>query len=91
MLTQVEFRSDRFPANAGEERQINPGVLAEFVRDNLRNEGFEIEELTAEDGGWMVPVANKHFRLWIGCARIRSTRTVFSVALNRTHPLSESC
>ena len=71
MKTHVEFRSDRFPAYAGEEEQINPGVwgkrLAEFLRDNLRKEGFETEEPIAEDWGWMVPIANEPFRLWIGC------------------------
>ena len=71
MQTHVEFRSDRFPAYDGEEEQINPGLwgkrLAEFLRDNLRKEGFETEEPVADDWGWMVPVANEQFRLWIGC------------------------
>jgi hypothetical protein len=69
--THVEFRSDQFPAYDGEEQQVNPGLwgkrLAEFLRDNLRKEGFETEEPIAEDWGWMVPVANEQFRLWIGC------------------------
>ena len=69
--TQVEFRSDRFPAYDGEEQQVNPGRwgkrLAEFLRDNLRTEGLEIDEPFAEDWGWVVPVVNKSFRLWIGC------------------------
>lgn len=71
MQTCVEFRSDRFPAYDGEEEQINPGLwgkrLAEFLRDNLRKEGFETEELIAEDWGWVVPVANQQFSMWIGC------------------------
>ena len=72
MQTHVEFRSDRFPAYEGEEKQVNPGVwgkrLAEFLRDNLRREGVETKEPIAEDWGWIVPVVNKEFRLWIGCA-----------------------
>lgn len=71
MQTNVEFRSDRFPAYDGEEEQINPGRwgrrLAEFLRDNLRKEGFQTEELVAEDWGWMLPIKNDEFRLWIGC------------------------
>ena len=71
MQTHVEFRSDQFPAYDGEEEQINPGLwgkrLAEFLRENLRKEGFETEESIAEDWGWMVPVTNEQFRLWIGC------------------------
>ena len=71
MQTYVEFRSDRFPAYDGEEEQVNSGLwgkrLAEFLRDNLQKEGFETGQPIAEDWGWMVPVANDQFRLWIGC------------------------
>ena len=71
LLTHVEFRSDRFAAYDGEEEQINPGLwgkrLAEFLRDNLPFEGFEINEPFAEDWGWVVPIANESFDLWIGC------------------------
>jgi hypothetical protein len=73
MLTYVEFRSDRFPAYDDEEQQVNPGLwgkrLAEFLRDNLRTEGIKAEEPVAEDWGWIVPVVNERFRLWIGCGR----------------------
>jgi hypothetical protein len=52
--------------------QINPGIfgkrLAEFLSDGLRREGFEPEELFTEDWGWVVPVKNNGFSLWIGCA-----------------------
>jgi hypothetical protein len=71
MLTHVEFRSDKFPAYEGEEQQINPGLfgkrLAEFLRDKLRIEGIKTREPIAEDWGWVVPVENEDFRLWIGC------------------------
>jgi hypothetical protein len=71
MLTHVEFRSDRFPPYEGEEERVNPGLwgqrLAEFLRDRLRAEGFETEEPLAEDWGWMLPIANRGFSLWIGC------------------------
>ena len=65
MKTIVEFRSDRFPAYDGEDKQINPGIfgkrLAELISDGLRREGFEPEELFTEDRGWVVPVKNKGF------------------------------
>jgi hypothetical protein len=71
MLTHVEFRSDRFPPYEGEEKQTNPGVwgrsLAEFLRNGLQVEGFRVEEPKAEDWGWMLPVANEEFQLWVGC------------------------
>jgi hypothetical protein len=73
MLTHVEFRSDRFPAYEGEEEQVNPGLygkrLAEFLRESLLTEGIKTGEPVAEDWGWVLPVANKKFDLWIGCGR----------------------
>jgi hypothetical protein len=67
----VEFRSNAFPAIDGEEQQVNPSLwgkrLAEFLCEKLSNEGFETEAPFAEDWGWVVPVVNEEFRLWIGC------------------------
>src|SRR5205807_2619964 len=37
------------------------------LRDNLRGEGVPTEEPFAEDWGWVVPIANDDFGLWIGC------------------------
>ena len=72
MKTQVEFRSDKFPAYKNEEQEINPGRygkrVAEFLAAGLRSHGFETEELIAEDWwGWVVPIKNDGFKLWIGC------------------------
>jgi hypothetical protein len=71
MLTHVEFRSDKFPPYEGEEQGANPGVwgrrLAEFLRNGLLLEGFQTEEPLAEDWGWMLPIVNENFRLWVGC------------------------
>ena len=72
MLTHVEFRSDRFPPYENEEEKVNPGLwgqrLAEFLRDRLRTEGIDTGEPFSEDWGWVLPIANQEFRLWIGCA-----------------------
>ena len=71
METHVEFRSDRFPPYDGEQEEINPGRygkrLAEFVKQGLKDKGFEVGEPVAEDWGWVVPIANKGFSMWIGC------------------------
>ena len=71
MKTHVEFRSDAFPPYEGEEDQINPGLygkrLAEFFVRGLKDKGFEPLELFAEDWGWVIPIRNKGFSLWIGC------------------------
>jgi hypothetical protein len=71
MKTLVEFRSNAFPAYEGEEETINPGVygqrLAEFLVSGLKAKGFEPLQPIAEDWGWIVPIRNKEFRMWIGC------------------------
>jgi hypothetical protein len=71
MKTHVEFRSDKFPPYDSEETEINPGRfgkrLAEFLSAGLRSQGFEPEPLIAEDWGWVVPIKNDDFKLWIGC------------------------
>ena len=73
MKSCVEFRSDCFPAYDGEEKKINPGLwgkrLSEFVRDGLRARGFDAGEPLAVDWGWLIPIGNESFRLWVGCGR----------------------
>ena len=71
MRTHVEFRSDAFPAQPGEEEQINPGrwgkSLAEYLCTQLTGRGFPGGEPYAEDWGWAVPLDNTEFSLWVGC------------------------
>ena len=71
MKSHVEFRSDLFPPYEDEEEQVNPGRygkrLAEFLVSGLKGQQFEPEEPIAEDWGWVVPIKNKEFNLWIGC------------------------
>jgi len=72
MKTRVEFRSAAFPPYDGEEDEINPGVFgkrfAEFLVRGLSKKGFRPLKLSAEDWGWVIPIENDGFRLWIGCA-----------------------
>ncbi len=71
MKTHVEFRSAAFPPYEGEEDEINPGRygkrVAEFLIRGLKQKGFQPSEPVAEDWGWVVPIQNDAFRLWIGC------------------------
>lgn len=71
MKTHVEFRSGAFPPYDGEEDNINPGRygkrLAEFLVRGLKDKGFEPLDPFAEDWGWVVPIRNDGFNLWIGC------------------------
>jgi len=71
MKSHVEFRSSEFPPYDCEEEQINPGRfgkrVAEFLAKGLAEAGFSIGDLVAEDWGWIVPIENPGFRLWVGC------------------------
>jgi hypothetical protein len=71
MKTHVEFRSNAFPPYDGEEDEINPGRygkrVAEFLVSGLKQKGFEPLDPVAEDWGWVVPIKNDGFSLWIGC------------------------
>jgi hypothetical protein len=70
MLTYVEFRSEAFPPYDGESEEINPGRfgkrLAEYLSAELGRRGERVGELFAEDWGWVVPIENAGFDLWIG-------------------------
>jgi hypothetical protein len=88
--TCVEFRSDRFPPYEGEEEQINPDCwgkrLAEFLRDGLRAKGFVTEEPCAEDWGWVLPVLNDQFRLWIDVGHHQEYPDGFACFINPHRP-----
>ena len=70
MLTYVEFKSAAFPPYDGESEEINPGRfgkrLAEYLAAELSRRGERIGALFTEDWGWVVPIENAGFDLWIG-------------------------
>jgi hypothetical protein len=74
MRTHLEFRSDAFPAQPGEEAEVNPGrwgrLLADYLCTELRARGFSGRGPFAEDWGWLIPLENDAFALWIGCGNI---------------------
>ncbi len=70
MKTHVEFRSDLFPPCDEDEAALNPHSfgkrLADFLVAGMREKGFEPGEPFWEDWGWVVPIENDRFKLWIG-------------------------
>ncbi len=70
MLTHVELKSDAFPPYDTESGEVNPGRfgkrLAEFLAEALRRQGEAVGEIFAEDWGWVVPIENAEYKLWIG-------------------------
>ena len=91
MKTQVEFRSEAFPAYESEAQDINPARygkrLAEFLSAGLRTRGFEPEELVAEDWGWILPIKNDGFKLWIGCGNLEENPGGFLCFIEPHEPM----
>ena len=71
MRSHFEFVSTAFPAQPGEEDEVNPGRFgkrfAEFIVAELPKYGFLVGAIGAEDWGWMIELENSAFPLWIGC------------------------
>lgn len=91
MRTEVDFRTDLFPPYEGEEEEINPGAwgkrLAEFLHAKLSTADLVNEDIFAEDWGWVTPVANKRFSLWIGVGNFREDPQHFGVFIRPNKPL----
>ncbi len=72
LRTHLEFVSDAFPSYPDEEDAINPGIwgkrLAEYLIENLPDQGVIAFEPIPEDWGWMIPVRNEAFKIFIGCS-----------------------
>jgi hypothetical protein len=72
MNTHLQFRSDAFPAYPGEEDEINPGIwgkrLAEYLAAALPGHELSPGEINSEDWGWIIPIQNESFPLFIGCS-----------------------
>jgi hypothetical protein len=90
MKTHLEFTSTEFRAYPGEDEETNPGIfgkrLAEFLAENLPQQGFKVLCIGAEDWGWMVEIENKEFPLWIGCASYDGTETEFQCFIEPSKP-----
>lgn len=73
MRTHLDFKSDRFPSYGTEVEGVNHQTiwgkrLAEFLAEALKKRGFPVTEPFPEDWGWMVPIENEAFPLFVGCA-----------------------
>ncbi|NDV61933.1 hypothetical protein G0Q06_05675 [Puniceicoccales bacterium CK1056] len=91
MKTQVQFRSNKFPPYEKEEEEINPGLwgrrLAEYLIQNLKEKGIEVEEAIAEDWGYYIPIKNKEFRLAICCGHQDGEEDEFLCFTDPSKPL----
>jgi hypothetical protein len=90
MRTQLELRSDLFPAYEGEEAEINPGRwgkrLAEFLQQKLSDQGIRTGEIYSEDWGWAVPIEHDAFPIWLGCGNVDDSPGEFLVFIEPSKP-----
>lgn len=91
MKTYVEFRSSRFPPYEDGSDEVNPGVfgkrLAEFMKEGLARKGLKPNEIIAEDWGYIIPLENDRFNLWVGCANIDETVDRFLCFIEQDRPV----
>lgn len=76
MIQGYWFKSDLFEIQAGEDKETNPGcygkALAEWLSGQLKEYGYEVEEVIPEDWGWCVMCNRQGYLLWVGCGAVQS-------------------
>ena len=91
MRTNLEFRSDAFPAYAGEDEEINPGRhgkrLVQFLAAELPWHGFDIAGVCPEDWGWRLDLQNDAFPLWVGCGNYEEYENGFLCFIEPSTPV----
>jgi hypothetical protein len=90
MRTHVEFLSNDFPPEDGEEERIYPGRygkrLADFLAAELPSQGFSVRCVSPEDWGWVVEIENDAFPLWIGCGNYEAFENGFLCFIEPSKP-----
>jgi hypothetical protein len=90
MRTHVEFRSAKFPPYDGEEQEVNPGLygkrLAEYLQRELQKQGIDTGEILAEDWGWIVPLREESFSMWLGCGHYQEYEDGFLCFIEPSKP-----
>ncbi|MES2041951.1 MAG: hypothetical protein V4495_29405 [Pseudomonadota bacterium] len=71
MHSKYWFQSDLFKIQAGEDEETNPACyrkdLGNWLCLKLKDLGYKVEELIAEDWGWCVMCKSDTYLLWVGC------------------------
>jgi hypothetical protein len=87
--THFEFRSDAFPVEADEE-EYNPGIhgrkLATFLFQQLEQLGLPAKTPTQEDWGWIVPINNPRYNVFLGCGPYQEYKDGFLVFIEPCKP-----
>ena len=68
------FTSDMFTVEPGEDEEINPGrygrQLAIWLKAQLKQRGYSVEPVIAEDWGRCLMLSRDPFMLWVGCGNV---------------------
>jgi hypothetical protein len=86
LRTHVGFRSDAFPAYPDEEGDVWGKRLAEFLEAQLRARGIAARAILQEDWGWVIPLVNEKFPMWIGCGHHAEFPDGFLVFIEPSKP-----
>ena len=91
MLTQVEFRSQKFPAYDGEEDAINSGIwgkrLTEYLARELALYGIMSDTMVVEDWGYYLPLQIEGMRLALCCGHQDGDADQFVVFTDPSQPI----
>jgi hypothetical protein len=73
-MEQYWFKSTLFEIESNEDEETNPRIygkqLANWLKDKLNQDGYEITECFPDDWGWCVIIFRKPFMLFVGCANV---------------------
>ncbi len=90
MRTHLEFRSNSFPAEPDEADRVNPErwgkSLADYLRAEFNSRNLPGGEPSAEDWGWVVPLDNDLFSLWVGCGKYDEYEDGFLCVIEPSKP-----
>jgi len=92
ILERYCFESDKFRIIAGEDDNTNPGIygleLSQWLKQELINLGYSVQEVLAEDWGWCIICYDKPFLLWVGCqGQFYDKKLIWSCFVEAEKPL----
>ncbi|WP_435263302.1 hypothetical protein [Tenacibaculum sp. nBUS_03] len=85
MKTDIQIKTDLFPAYLDEENEINPGrfgkKLAEFIKKNLEENGVQVADLYPTDYAYEIRLDQFKFSVYISAGNIDGETDLFLVSL----------
>jgi hypothetical protein len=71
IMSEYWFKSTLFDIEPGEDEETNPQCygkqLSSWLKDELSDLGYDVEDVIPEDWGWCVMCSREPYWLWVGC------------------------